>query len=54
MGKGKGKHYGWISPVKKGTIIYEIVGVPEHIAYLSLLKCGLRMPFRFRIVKLKY
>jgi large subunit ribosomal protein L16 len=54
MGKGKGKHFKWIVPLKKGTIIYEIAGISQSKAYLALLKCGLRMPFRFKIVKLKY
>ena len=54
MGKGKGKHSHWVCPIKKGKVVYEISGVSLFTALDVLKKCGYKMPFRFKIVKLKY
>lgn len=32
MGSGKGAPEGWVSPVKRGKIMFEIAGVPEEVA----------------------
>lgn len=40
MGSGKGAPEGWVSPVKRGKIMFEIAGVPEEVArsyYVLLL-----------------
>lgn len=36
MGKGKGAPEGWVSPVKRGKIMFEIAGVPEDVAREAL------------------
>ena len=32
MGNGKGAPEGWVAPVKRGKILYEVAGVPEDVA----------------------
>lgn len=54
MGKGKGKHYKWVCPLKKGKIVYEVSGVSERLAIKALKKCNQKMPFTSRVVKIKY
>lgn len=39
MGKGKGNLNYWAAKVKMGTILFEICGVPKHIA-IEALKAG--------------
>ena len=36
MGSGKGAPEGWVSPVKRGKIMFEIAGVPEEVAREAL------------------
>jgi len=35
MGKGKGAVKHWVAKVKKGTVLFEIDGVPKKISYCS-------------------
>lgn len=50
MGKGKAEPDFWAAVVKPGTILYEIAGVPEHIAKQALARVAHKMPFRCRFV----
>ena len=51
MGSGKGAPEGWVAPVKRGKILYEVAGVPEDVAREALRLAGSKMPVRTKIVK---
>jgi len=44
MGKGKGNVSHWVSKVKGGTVLFEICGVPEHIAKEALRAGSSKLP----------
>lgn len=50
MGKGKGDVAGYISPVKRGTMLYEISGLPFDIATEALRLASHKLSVRTRIV----
>jgi large subunit ribosomal protein L16 len=50
MGKGKGDVAGYISPVKRGTMLYEISGLPLDIATEALRLASHKLTVRTRIV----
>ena len=50
MGKGKADVDYWASVVKPGMILYEIAGVPEHLAKEALARIAHKMPFKCRMV----
>lgn len=50
MGKGKAEPEYWCAPVKPGTVIYEVAGVPEGVAKLAFTRVAHKLPFRCRFV----
>ena len=48
MGKGKGAPEGWVSPVKRGKIMFEIAGVPEEVAREALRLASHKLPVKLR------
>ena len=50
MGKGKADTDFWAAPVKPGTMLYEIAGVPELLAKEALARIAHKMPVRCRFV----
>lgn len=59
MGKGKGRISGWVSPVKKGRIIFEI-SLSKYTSYkkqfrlTKLQALSKKMPVKLNFVKLMY
>ncbi|HBM3735096.1 TPA: 50S ribosomal protein L16 [Listeria monocytogenes] len=51
MGKGKGAPEGWVTPVKRGKIMFEIAGVPEDVAREALRLAAHKLPVKTKIVK---
>ena len=51
MGSGKGAPEGWVAPVKRGKILFEIAGVPEEVAREALRLAAHKLPIRCKIVK---
>ena len=51
MGTGKGDVEYWCSPVKPGTILYEIGGIPEEAARTALNRIAHKLPIPVRLVK---
>lgn len=51
MGKGKGNPEGWVAVVKPGRVLFELEGIPEHLARLSLGLASSKLPVRTRFVK---
>jgi large subunit ribosomal protein L16 len=50
MGGGKGDLYGYVAPVKVGTILFEIDGVTEAIAREALRKAGAKLPVKTKVI----
>ena len=53
MGSGKGAPEGWVSPVKRGKIMFEVAGVPEEVAREALRLASHKLPVKTKIVKRK-
>ena len=50
MGKGKGAISYWCAPIKIGTILFEITGVPLLKAKQALLKGSNKLPIKTKII----
>jgi large subunit ribosomal protein L16 len=50
MGSGKGEPEYWAAPVKPGTILFEVGGVPDDMARAALKLTYHKMPVRCRFV----
>jgi len=50
MGKGKGDVEGYIAPLKRGTMIYEIAGLSEELAKEAFRLASHKLPVKTRMV----
>ena len=50
MGKGKGSISHWTAPVKIGTILFEITGVPFLKAKNALLQGANKLPIKTKVI----
>ena len=50
MGKGKGDVAGYIAPIKKGTMLYEISGLSEELAKEAFRLASHKLPVSTRMV----
>lgn len=50
MGKGKGSVAFWCAPVKVGTVLFEITGVPLVKAKQALTKGSHKLPIKTKII----
>ena len=48
MGSGKGNPEFWVAVVKPGRIMFELGGVPEHLAREAMRKAGHKLPVKTR------
>ncbi len=46
MGKGKGNVEYWVSKVEPGRMLYEMEGVPEHVAREAMRRAAAKLPVR--------
>ncbi len=53
MGGGKGDVEGYVAVVKPGTIMFELVGLPESEAFEVLRQAAYKLPIKTRIVSRK-
>ncbi len=51
MGKGKGTPEYWVAVVKPGRILYEIQGVPEHVAKEAFRLASHKLPIKVKFLK---
>ena len=51
MGNGKGAPEGWVAPVKRSTVMFEVGGVSEEVAREALRLAGHKLPVRVKIIK---
>ena len=50
MGNGKGAPEGWVEPVKRGKVLFEVAGVPEATAREALRLAMHKLPIKSRII----
>jgi large subunit ribosomal protein L16 len=50
MGKGKGDVVGYVAPIKRGTMLYEISGLEQDAAKEALRLASHKLPVKTRIV----
>lgn len=50
MGNGKGAPEGWLAPVKRGKIMFEVGGVSKEVAHEALRLASHKLPVRTKIV----
>ena len=50
MGKGKGAPEYWVAPVKPGTMLFELEGVPFEIAREAIALAGSKLPIKTKLV----
>lgn len=50
MGSGKGAVDRYVAPVKAGTILFEIDGIPEATARTALRLAGYKLPLKTRFI----
>ena len=50
MGSGKGAPEGWVAPVKRGKIMFEIEGVSEEVAREALRLAANKLPVKTKFV----
>ncbi|EKK20793.1 LSU ribosomal protein L16p (L10e) [Fructilactobacillus florum 8D] len=51
MGKGKGSPAGWVAPVKRGKVLFEVGGVDSETAIKALTLASNKLPVRTKIIK---
>ena len=51
MGSGKGAPEGWVAPVKRGKVMFEIAGVSEEVARDALRLASHKLPVKCKFVK---
>ncbi|KRN75314.1 rplP protein [Weissella kandleri] len=50
MGNGKGAPVGWVAPVKRGKVMFEVGGVPEEVAREALRLAANKLPVKTKIL----
>ncbi len=50
MGNGKGTPEGWVAPVKRGKVMFEVAGVPEEVAREALRLASNKLPVKTKIL----
>ena len=50
MGNGKGTADGWVAPVKRGKVMFEVAGVPEEVAREALRLASNKLPVKTKIL----
>ncbi|GEO73863.1 50S ribosomal protein L16 [Levilactobacillus namurensis DSM 19117] len=50
MGNGKGTPDGWVAPVKRGKVLFEVGGVDEATAREALRLAAMKLPVRTKVL----
>ena len=50
MGKGKGSPEGWVAVVKPGRVLFELEGIPKHMAQKAMALAAAKMPIKTKFV----
>jgi large subunit ribosomal protein L16 len=51
MGTGKGDVEFWAAPIKPGTVLFEIGGIPEERAKVAFKRIAHKMPVKVKMVR---
>ena len=51
MGSGKGSPEDWVAVVRKGCVMFEVVGIPEADAREALHLASYKLPIKCKVVK---
>ncbi|MEJ6399649.1 50S ribosomal protein L16 [Nicoliella lavandulae] len=51
MGNGKGAPAGWVAPVKRGKVLFEVGETSDEVAKEALRLAAMKLPVRTKIVK---
>ncbi|RAP35222.1 50S ribosomal protein L16 [Candidatus Marinamargulisbacteria bacterium SCGC AAA071-K20] len=51
MGKGKGAPEFWVAPVKKGTMLFELSGVPVELAKEAFRLAAHKLPVKTKFIE---
>lgn len=54
QGKGKGDLSHWVAIVKRGAVLFELGGVPEELARMTLRLAAFKMPLRTKFITRKH
>lgn len=54
MGKGKGVHFKWVIPLKKGQIIFEILSIFDYNSVRLLYKSFSKLGVKIGVYKVLY
>lgn len=50
MGNGKGTPEGWVAPVKRGKVMFEVGGVPEEVAREALRLASNKLTVKTKVL----
>lgn len=50
MGKGKGAVEGWVAPIKRGRVLYELEGVDAVTAREAFLRASHKLPLKTKLI----
>ncbi|MBI2343326.1 MAG: 50S ribosomal protein L16 [Deltaproteobacteria bacterium] len=50
MGKGKGAVEAWVVPVRRGRVLFEMVGIPAEVAREAFRLAGHKLPLKTRCI----
>jgi large subunit ribosomal protein L16 len=51
MGKGKGSVEYWVAVVKPGRVLFELSGVPEHVAREAMRLASHKLPMKTKLLQ---
>jgi large subunit ribosomal protein L16 len=51
MGKGKGSPEYWVAVVNRGTVLFEIAGVPRELAESAVKLAGSKLPIKTKFIQ---
>ena len=51
MGNGNGTPEGWVAPVKREKVMFEVAGVPEEVAREALRLAAMKLPVKTKIIE---
>ena len=51
MGSGKGGVESWVAPVKPGSVMFEMAGVPEETAREAMRLAAHKLPVKCKFIK---
>lgn len=54
MGKGKGVHFKWVIPIRKGQIIFELISIFNYSLVRSLYKSFSKLGIKTKVSKVVY